>query len=94
MKQCAHNLQSELYDLEYSVKVAVESFQKRKPRIAIVLDTLGGIVEVVEYLVQIIRYHYDEVDFLIPRPRHVRWNGFCDVGQPNLHELLFMFGTY
>lgn len=55
-----------LYDLEYSVKVAVESFQKRKPRIAIVLDTLGGIVEVVEYLVQIIRYHYDEVDFFIP----------------------------
>lgn len=55
-----------LYDLEYSVKVAVESFQKRKSRIAIVLDTLGGIVEVVEYLVQIIRYHYDEVDFLIP----------------------------
>ena len=55
-----------LYDLEYSVKVAVESFRKRKPRIAIVLDTLGGIVEVVEYLVQIIRYHYGEVDFLIP----------------------------
>lgn len=52
--------------LESTVKDAVELFQQRSPRIAVVLDTFGGIVEVVERLVQIIRHHYDEVDFLIP----------------------------
>jgi hypothetical protein len=51
--------------LENIVKDVVELFQDRKPRIAVVLDTLGGIVEVVERLVQIIRHHYVEVDFLI-----------------------------
>lgn len=49
-----------------TVKAAVELFQDRRPRIAIVLDTLGGIVEVVERIVSVIRYHYDEVDFIIP----------------------------
>ena len=52
--------------LENRVKAAVELFQKPKPRIAVILDTLGGTVEVVERLVQIIRHHYCEVDFLIP----------------------------
>lgn len=55
-----------LYGLENDVRNAVESFQKRRSRIAIVLDTLGGIVEVVERIVSVIRHHYDEVDFLIP----------------------------
>ena len=52
--------------LENRVKDAVELFQKPKSRIVVILDTLGGIVEVVERLVQIIRHHYAEVDFLIP----------------------------
>ena len=52
--------------LENIIKTAVELFQDRKPRMAIVLDTLGGIVEVVERIVSVIRHHYDEVDFLIP----------------------------
>ena len=52
--------------LENTVKDAVELFQQPRPRIAVVLDTLGGIVEVVERIVSVIRYHYDEVDFLIP----------------------------
>jgi len=52
--------------LEHIVKLAVESLQDRKPRIAVILDTLGGIVEVVERIVSIIRYHYKEVYFLIP----------------------------
>ena len=52
--------------LENGVKAAVELFQKPKPRIAIILDTLGGTVEVVDRMVSVIRHHYDEVDFLIP----------------------------
>ena len=55
-----------LYGLENEVKKAVDLFQSRRPRVAIILDTFGGIVEVVERMVDIIRYHYDEVDFLIP----------------------------
>ncbi len=55
-----------LNGLENNVRVAVESFQERKSRIAIILDTLGGVVEVVERIVSVIRYHYNEVDFLIP----------------------------
>ena len=52
--------------LENTVKRVVELFQERRCRIAIVLDTVGGIVEVVERIVSVIRHHYDEVDFLIP----------------------------
>ncbi len=52
--------------LEYKVKYAIELFQDRKPRIAIILNTLGGTIEVVERLVSVIRHHYNEVDFLIP----------------------------
>lgn len=55
-----------MYGLENRVKTAIELFQCRKPRIAVVLDTLGGVVEVVERIVSIIRHNYNEVDFLIP----------------------------
>lgn len=55
-----------LYGLENRVKAAIELFSERKSRIAVVLDTIGGVVEVVERLVHFIRHHYDEVDFLIP----------------------------
>lgn len=52
--------------LENIVKKAIELFQERKPRIVVILDTPGGIVEVVERIVHIIRHHYHEVYFLIP----------------------------
>ena len=55
-----------LYSLENRVKDALELFQDRKCKITVILDTPGGLVEVVERLVEIIRHHYDEVDFLIP----------------------------
>ncbi|MDE0186191.1 MAG: serine dehydrogenasease [Candidatus Poribacteria bacterium] len=52
--------------LESTVKNVVEMYQNRRCRIAIVLDTLGGVVEVVERIVSVIRAHYKKVDFLIP----------------------------
>ena len=55
-----------LFGLENVVKDAVELFQNRRTRIAVVLDTPGGTVEVVERMVEVIRHHYDEVNFLIP----------------------------
>ena len=55
-----------LFGLENVVKDAVELFQNRRARIAVVLDTPGGTVEVVERMVEVIRHHYEEVNFLIP----------------------------
>ena len=52
--------------LENIVKNAVELFQHRRNRIAIVLDTTGGYVEVVERMVYVIRKHYADVYFLVP----------------------------
>jgi len=52
--------------LENTVRSAVELFDQRRRRMAVILDTLGGIVEVVERMVVVIRHHYDDVCFLIP----------------------------
>ena len=52
--------------LEHVIKNAVESLQNRRPKLSIILDTLGGTMEVTERIVSVIRHHYDEVDFLIP----------------------------
>jgi hypothetical protein len=52
--------------LEQSLKAAVEAIPRRKTSVVVVLDTLGGIVEVVERMVVILRHHYKEVTFLIP----------------------------
>lgn len=52
--------------LEKTIRVAVEHIRNRRGRIAVVLDTLGGVVEVVERIVTVIRHHYNEVDFLVP----------------------------
>lgn len=56
-----------LFSLENAVRYAVE--QGKSPenkRLAIILDTDGGIIEVVERMVKVIRHHYDEVIMIIP----------------------------
>lgn len=52
--------------LENTVRDAVEKLAPRKAALAIILDTQGGIVEVVERMVQTVRQHYGEVLFIIP----------------------------
>ena len=52
--------------LEDDVKEAVEKIPSRKKAIAVIHDTPGGVVEVVERMVKILRYHYKEVVFIIP----------------------------
>ncbi len=52
--------------LENRVKEAVEATQDRKPRVAVILDTLGGIVEVVERIVNVLRHHYGQVFVIVP----------------------------
>ena len=52
--------------LENTIRNTIERLRNRRGKIAVVLDTVGGIVEVVERMVTVIRYHYNEVDFLVP----------------------------
>ena len=52
--------------LENIIRNTVEKLRNRRGRIAIILDTVGGVVEVVERMVTIIRHHYNEIDFLVP----------------------------
>ncbi|MCY3705154.1 MAG: serine dehydrogenasease [Gammaproteobacteria bacterium] len=54
------------WGLEHGVKVAVEAREERGETLAVILDTPGGVVEVVERIVRVLRHHYDEVKFIIP----------------------------
>ncbi|MBL8798331.1 MAG: hypothetical protein JNM56_30835 [Planctomycetia bacterium] len=57
-----------LGDMDLQVRRAVESIpvEKKKPKAAILLDTLGGVVELVERMVGTLRHHFSELHFLIP----------------------------
>ena len=52
--------------LEHEVRDAVESLEDKKATVALILDTPGGIVEVVERIVRTVRYTYDEVIVIVP----------------------------
>lgn len=52
--------------LEHRVRDAIEPIDTRRPKLAVVLDTPGGTVEVVERMVDTIRHFYDDVQFVIP----------------------------
>lgn len=54
------------YGLDGIVNRAIVQFTDRKPRALVVLDTPGGIVEVVERMVTCLRHHYQEVYFIVP----------------------------
>jgi len=55
-----------LSGLEIAVKSAVEMFKNKRARILVTLETPGGIVEVIERMVHVIRHHYSEVYFVVP----------------------------
>jgi len=52
--------------LDERVRAAVERNDAPRAKMAVVLDTPGGIVEIVERMVGTIRHHYQEVTFIIP----------------------------
>lgn len=51
---------------DYTVRLALEAFDARRSKLAIVLETGGGVVEVVERIVNTIRNYYGEVAFVVP----------------------------
>lgn len=54
------------FALDNKVRAAAESFDTKKQSIFIVLDTPGGLTEVVERIVRVIRHHWEDVTFCIP----------------------------
>lgn len=52
--------------VEHRVKVAIEAREKRRKNLFVILDTPGGVVEVVERIVRVLREYYTEVKFIIP----------------------------
>ncbi len=54
------------FGLERVVRDAIEAFPKRRKRVAVIIHTIGGIVEVVERMVNSLRHNYSEVYFLVP----------------------------
>lgn len=52
--------------VEHRTRIAVEGRENRRDTLFVILDTSGGIVEVVERIVRILRRHYTEVKFIIP----------------------------
>ncbi len=54
------------WGLEHRIRFAIEPRQDRRGSLLVILDTTGGVVEVVERIVRVFRTHYQEVKFLIP----------------------------
>ncbi|MCC6464547.1 MAG: serine dehydrogenasease [Planctomycetes bacterium] len=52
--------------LDVEVRDAVEQRRDKRNRVAVVVDTLGGVVEIVERLVTVIRKHYADVTMVVP----------------------------
>src|ERR1700730_2026751 len=52
--------------VEYRVRAAIESLPNRRTKVAVVLQSGGGSIEVAERLVNVIRHYYSEVIFVIP----------------------------
>jgi len=55
-----------LYGLDLRVRDALELIKDKKETLVVIHDTPGGIVEVVERIVDCIRHFYKEVIFIIP----------------------------
>lgn len=54
------------FSLDETVREAVEHIAERRPKIAVVLETPGGFVEIAERIVKVLRHNYATVDFFVP----------------------------
>ena len=56
-----------LYRSDDLLRRAVESIGSKRPaKLVVILDTPGGVVEIVERMVDLIRRHYEELVFIVP----------------------------
>lgn len=52
--------------VEHLAKMAIEGRTDRRDNLFVIVDTPGGVVEVVERIVRVFRQHYAEVHFIVP----------------------------
>ena len=55
-----------VFGVDDNLRDAIEELKERRDRLLVIVDTPGGIVEVVERMVETIRQYYAEIDFIIP----------------------------
>ena len=54
------------YGFDTAIRDALESIKKKRRRLLVILDTGGGLIEIAERMADSFRYHYREVDFIVP----------------------------
>ncbi len=54
------------YGSDDIIRDAVEGISNKRPNLAVILETPGGYIEVVQRIVDTLRHHYDQVDFIVP----------------------------
>src|SRR5881296_2330656 len=54
-----------LYGAEAKLRDAIEKRSTRRAKLALLVDTDGGVIEVVERMVNVIRHHYNEVTMIV-----------------------------
>ena len=52
--------------LDHRMRDAIEAVGERKKSVSVILDTPGGIVEVVERMVATLRWNYQDVTVIVP----------------------------
>ena len=52
--------------IDDALRAIIEEWEPKRSRIAIILTTTGGVIEVVHRIVDLIRFHYEYVEFIIP----------------------------
>lgn len=52
--------------LEIRLRDAIGQIDTSRTSVAIILDTPGGVVEIVERMVTVVRYRYDDVTVIVP----------------------------
>lgn len=55
-----------MYGIDDAIKEAITRVKKRRAKLAVVLQTEGGYIAVVERIVNTMRHHYAHVDFFVP----------------------------
>lgn len=53
-------------NVDYRVRQAIENLPDRRDKLLVIIDTVGGIMEMVERIANTIRHHYEEVKFVVP----------------------------
>lgn len=52
--------------IDDEIRDAVEDIKNRKQKLAVILETQGGYIEVVQRIVDTLRHHYGHVEFIVP----------------------------